>query len=213
MVLGKDIKRYSLHWSGTWVNFDPSLKSRIKVSEIKSKPGMTAQTKVDFALRDEGIYKGEKILIRKTSDHIIASYDKNEFYFDSLSYGIKLKKNSQISILFILGVINSKLINYIHETYSDNKSKVFAKVLAANLAKLPMPDIDFADKKQKANHDEIVNLVRTLLILHKDGINATLQTEKQKIENKISFIENKIDEIVYSIYGLQKQEIELLKEF
>jgi len=76
-----------------------------------------------------------------------------------------------------------------------------------------MPDIDFADKKQKANHDEIVNLVRTLLILHKDGINATLQTEKQKIENKISFIENKIDEIVYSIYGLQKQEIELLKEF
>jgi len=213
MVLGKDIKRYSLHWSGTWVYFDPSLKSRIKVSEIKSKPGMTAQTKVDFALRDEGIYKGEKILIRKTSDHIIASYDKNEFYFDSLSYGIKLKKNSQISILFILGVINSKLINYIHETYSDNKNKVFAKVLATNLAKLPIPNIDFADKKQKANHDEIVNLVSTLLKLQKEGANVSLQTEKQKIENKVTFIENKINEIVYSIYGLEKQDIAQLDKF
>lgn len=212
MVLGKDIKRYSLDWSGIWVNYDHSLKSTIKISDIKSKPGMTAQSKVDFALREESIYKGEKILIRKTSDHIIASFDENEFYYDSLSYGIKLKQNSQLSIFFILGLINSKLINYIHETYSDNKDKVFAKVLAANLARLPIPKIDFKDKNHKAKHDEIALIAQNLLKLYKDRSKGSLQSEKQKIENKISFLEDKINNTVYEIYGFEKQEIEQLEK-
>ena len=212
MVLGKDIKRYSLEWSGTWVNYDHSLKSTIKVSDIKSKPGMTAQTKVDFALREESIYKGEKILIRKTSDHIIASFDENEFYYDSLSYGIKIKQNSQLSIFFILGLINSKLINDIHETYSDNKDKVFAKVLAANLARLPIPKIDFKDKNHKAKHDEIALIAQNLLKLYNDRSQGSLQTDKQKIENKISFLEDKINNAVYEIYGFEKQEIEQLEK-
>ncbi len=50
-----------------WVNYDSSLKDKLRPTDIKSKEGMTAQTKVDFALRSKEIYVGKKILVRKTA--------------------------------------------------------------------------------------------------------------------------------------------------
>ncbi len=136
MLLGRDLQRYSLQWSGTWVNFDPSLKERIKPSETKSKKGMTAQQRVDFALRSPEIYKANKVMVRKTADHIVACLDTDSFCFDSLSYGIQ-PKDPRFSPKFLLGLLNSKFLGKIHGDFSQNKDKVFAKVLAENLRRLP----------------------------------------------------------------------------
>ncbi|MCK4788508.1 MAG: Eco57I restriction-modification methylase domain-containing protein, partial [Desulfobacteraceae bacterium] len=136
MVLGRDIRRYMISWSGTWVNYDPDLKSRIKVTDIRSKRGMTAQKRVDFALRKPEIYDPPKLLVRKTSDHVIASYDPDGFYFDSLAYGVRLRSNVSESVLYILGLLNSRFLGYIHDSLSLNKGKAFAKVLAKNLKTL-----------------------------------------------------------------------------
>lgn len=212
MLLGRDIQKFFLNWSGTWVNYDLTLKDKIKPSDIKSKPGMTAQTKVDFALRDEKIYLGDKILVRKTADKIIATFDANEFYYDSLSYGIKLKANVDISLLFILGLLNSKLINYIHEGLSDNKDKVFAKVLATNLSKLPIPQKIVSSKSSKEGYDEIVRLVDQLLQLNENKTEVKLQTKLSQLESKIDYCVNRIDEIVYELYELKESEIGLVEK-
>jgi type I restriction-modification system DNA methylase subunit len=211
MLLGRDIQRFFLNWSGTWVNYDLALKDKIKPSDIKSKPGMTAQTKVDFALRDEKIYLGHKILVRKTADKIIATFDADEFYYDSLSYGIKLKANVNISLLFILGLLNSKLINYIHEGLSDNKDKVFAKVLATNLSKLPIPQKIVSSNGSKEWCDEIVKLVDQLLQLSGDKTEVKLQTRLSQVESKIDYCANRIDEIVYQLYELTDEEIKIIE--
>ncbi|EFK07329.1 conserved hypothetical protein [delta proteobacterium NaphS2] len=159
MVLGKDIQRYRIGWSGTWVNYDNSLKKRLTPSDVKSKKGMTAQKKVDFALRKKEIFKPNKILVRKTSDHIVACYDAEGFYFDSLSYGIRLKEGVDLSIFYLLGFLNSKYTDYFHESISLNKGKVFAKVLLKNLAKLPVYEIDFKNNAERAIHDIISQIV------------------------------------------------------
>ncbi len=211
MLLGRDIKRYDLTWSGTWVNYDASLKKKIKPKDIKSKVGMTAQLKVDFALRNESIYLGDKILIRKTADHIVACYDKNEFYYDSLSYGIKPRKESSVSLLFILGLLNSKLLNFIHEGLSNNKDKVFAKVLATNLSELPLPKQIVESNLLENKHDEIVELVGQILKLYQEKSEAKLQTSLSLIESKIYYCENRIDQIVYQLYELNKEEIKIVE--
>ena len=105
MVLGRDIQRYLLSWSGTWVNYDKNLKNKITLSDIKSKEGMTAQQKVDFSLRHPEIYAPKKILIRKTADKIIATFDAEGFYFDALAYGVQMKQQSQESVFYILGLL------------------------------------------------------------------------------------------------------------
>ena len=211
MLLGRDIQRYALSWSGTWVNYDSTLKDRLKPSDIKSKAGMTAQKKVDFALRNENIYLGEKIVVRKTADHIVATYDANEFYYDSLSYGIKLHDNEDVSIFFILGLLNSKLLNYLHESLSNNKDKVFAKVLATNLSVLPIPKNIFATKLKKERHDEIAKLVNQLLQLNQQNAETKLQTVVTQHESKIVYCEEKIDQIVYQLYELTEDEIKIVE--
>lgn len=195
MLLGKDIQRYYLDWSGTWVNFDKNLKNQISLVDTKSKKGMTAQQKVDFALRNPEIYLPNKILVRKTADHIIASYDPYGFYYDSLAYGIQLNKEVQMSIFYFLGILNSKYINFFHNGLSQNENKVFAKVLSVNLSKLPIRIIDFSNYREKAIHDQIVDTV--------------IEINKQKSKNPMqttTSLENTINNLVYELFGLTEKE-------
>ena len=195
MVLGRDVNRYYLDWSGTWVNYDPSLKDILTTNDIKSKKGMTAQTRVDFALRKPEIYVPFKLLIRKTSDSLISTYDETGFYFDSLAYGVQIKNNFQFSLLYILGLLNSKTLNYLHQKMSDNKGKIFAKVLKNNLVKLPIPDISLEQQQP------IVKLVDKILEIKRQ--NPRADTTK---------LEREIDEIVYKLYGLTEEEIQIIEE-
>lgn len=212
LVLGRDIQRYELDWSGTWVNYDLSLKDKLKPSDVKSKIGMTAQTHVDFALRNEEIFLGEKICVRKTADHIIATIDNKEYYYDSLSHGIKLRKGIQISLNFILGLLNSKVLNYLHEGLSDNKDKVFAKVLGINLSRLPFPIINLKDKKEKSKHDEIIKHVDLLLALNEELKEAKLPTRQEQIKQRIAHSEDRINQLVYELYELTEDEIKIIEE-
>jgi len=200
LLLGRNLQRYAINWSGTWVNFDYSLKDKINVSEIKSKKGMTAQKRVDFALRSIEIYEPMKVMVRKTADHIIACLDRDGLCFDSLSYGIR-SKDKRLSPKYILGLLNSKFINYIHDEFSQNQGKVFAKVLAKNLKKLPMPDLDINSSEGLEKHDSIVKLVDQILI----------QKENDPMGDS-SHLESEIDEIVFNLYGITDEERKIIAE-
>jgi len=211
LLLGRDINKYSISWSGTWVNYDPNLKQKISIKDIKSKKGMNPQKKIDFALRDPKIFKSDKILIRKTADKIITCYDSYGYYFDSLSYGIQLNENIDYSILYILALLNSKLINSIHEGISKNKEKVFAKVLATNLKSIPIREIDFSNKKDVYNHDKIVSMVEQILKIQKKYHNAKTENEKKIFKKQIDILDNQINQLVDELYGLTEEEIRIVE--
>ncbi|MBA3241412.1 MAG: N-6 DNA methylase, partial [Acidobacteria bacterium] len=211
MLLGRDIQKYELNWSGTWVNYNPKLKSQITVSDIKSKKGMTAQAKVDFALRSPEIYTADKVMVRKTADHIVATYDEYGYHFDSLSYGIQTKPTTSESPLYLLGILNSRLMNFIHDSFSLNKEKVFAKVLAVNLGKLPIRTINFSDPADKAQHDRMVALVEGMLAAKRQLAGAGTEAERNLYERKCANLDAQIDALVYELYGLTPEEIRLVE--
>lgn len=200
MILGKDIKNYSISWSGTWVNYDKNLKNLLTVKDIRSKSGMVAQNKVDFALRNPSIYSSDKILIRKTSDHIIAAYDPHGYYFDSLAYGIQLKASTQLSIFYILSFLNSKYVNHIHSKLSLNKGKVFAKVLLKNLATIPIFNINFNNSFETSIHNMISYI----------GLYLTLTPET----NTHQIFGNVIDALIFELYyqeHMKERDIDVYK--
>jgi adenine-specific DNA-methyltransferase len=211
MLLGRDIQIYKLNWSGTWVNYDINLRNTIKLSDTKSKAGMIAQSKVDFALRNPNIYNSPKILIRKTADRLIAAFDSEGFYYDSLSYGIQLLKDTSESIYYFLGLLNSSLMGFLHDELSQNKDKVFAKVLAENLKKLPIRTIDFTNETEKAKHDGIVNLVDQMLKAKEELAAAKLDQDVQRLEHRCATLDRQIDEAVYELYGLTEEEIKIVE--
>jgi adenine-specific DNA-methyltransferase len=211
LALGRDMQRYRLAWSGTWVNYDASLKDKLKPSDIKSKPGMTAQTKVDFALRSPEIYAPQNILVRKTADRIVASYDSEGFYFDSLAYGIQPCLDTKENPLFLLGLLNSKYLNRLHDGLSQNKDKVFAKVLAENLKKLPLPVLDLSKSADKARHDKMVSLVEQMLTAKPQLARAQSDKDKDFYQNKCAALDRQIDALVYELYALTPAEIKIVE--
>lgn len=172
---------------------------------------MTPQTKVDFALRKPEIYLPNKIMVRKTADHLIATFDDFGYYFDSLSYSIQMKPHIKESSLYLLAILNSRYLNFIHNGISQNKEKVFAKVLAVNLGKLPIRAINFADEGEKAMHDKMVSLVEQMLDAKKHLQAARTDKDKNYYQDKCSALDRQIDKTVYGLYDLAKAEIDIVE--
>ncbi len=59
---------------------------------------------------------------------------------------------------------------------------------------------------EKAIHDKLVSLVDRMLELHKKKNSLPPSSEREKIDREIAVTDEKIDEIVYRLYGITEEE-------
>ncbi len=205
IIEGKNINRYSIAWNGNWINYDSSLKKTIKLSDLKTK-----QNKIDFALRDYSIFSNPKIIIRQTSDKLIGCYDENSFITRHSTHCI-LPLNETINLKFILGILNSRLMNFYYQTLIPEKGKAFAEVKAIHVKKLP---IKLADKKSKLEsqiQNDIIKFADTLLELNQRLNETKLHSDKEQINRRIEHSENSINNLVYKLYNLSDGDINIIE--
>jgi hypothetical protein len=184
---GKDIGRYKIEWHGLWINYDHSLKQKIDFSELD-----TRQSKIDFSLRDENIFNDDKIIIRQTADKLIATFDSDK-YVTRHSTHLIISRKKETSIKYILSLINSKLINYYYSFLVPEKGKVFAEVKIVNLEKLPFALIDLE-----------------IQISFIDMVDKILAIKKQNPLANTKHLEDQIDIMVYKLYNLTYEEVEII---
>jgi hypothetical protein len=201
---GKDISRYHIRWNGNWINYDPSLKKTIKLTDLKTK-----QNKIDFALRNPEIFSNPKIVIRQTGDRIIACFDK-EGYITRHSTHCILLTSLEVSLLYINGLLNSKLMDFYYQNLVNEQGKAFAEVKAIYVKALPIKSINFQIPTEKHAHDEIVKFVEMLLELNKRLHKATLPSDIRQLQARIQAAERQIDQLVYQLYNLTLEEIKLI---
>jgi len=67
----------------------------------------------------------EKIIIRQTGDHLKATLDTNQFIVRDNLYTI-VPKNQNVNLRFILGLINSKLLNWYYQNILNALSRRFS---------------------------------------------------------------------------------------
>jgi uncharacterized protein Yka (UPF0111/DUF47 family) len=72
--------------------------------------------------------------------------------------------------------------------------------------------INFKNKTEVEQHDEIVKLVDRLLKLNEEKAETKLQTTVSQLESKIDYCESRINEIVYQLYGLSEEEIRIIEK-
>jgi polyhydroxyalkanoate synthesis regulator phasin len=94
----------------------------------------------------------EKIIIRQTSDSIIAHIDDKQRINLNNVYNVGRIKN--FSIKYILALLNSKLLNFIYQNVSQEKGRLFAEVKKVNLVKLPIKIVNIEIQNK---FDDIVN--------------------------------------------------------
>ncbi|MGA2297098.1 MAG: N-6 DNA methylase [FCB group bacterium] len=123
----------------------------------------------------------------------------------------ELEQNSEnINYYYLLGIINSKLGNYF---LNEIRGVGNIDINPEYLKNIPIRTIDFSNKKEKAQHDRMVSLVEQMLDAQKEGHSGKNITEKDKqlAQQRINILDKQIDSLVYELYGLTEEEINIIE--
>jgi type I restriction-modification system DNA methylase subunit len=153
----------------------------------------------------------KKILMRQTGDSLIAATDYQQ-YLCLNNMHVLVPKNSSPDINYILGILNSKLLNWYYQTRNPEVGEALAEVKKANVAALPIRAIDFSIINDENNYNHIVSLVEQMLSLHKQLHESNTPHEKAAFQRQIEAIDERIDALVYELYGLTEDEIKIVEE-
>lgn len=192
LLRGSLIKKYQIIWNNNyWISFGDWL----------AEPRYSAN------------YDAEaKIVIRQTGDSLTSTIDREQFIVRDNMYTI-VSKNSSINLLYLLGLLNSKLLNWFYQIIiNPEKGEALAQVKRGHLARLPIRTIDFSNLTDKARHDRMVELVEQMLELNKQLAEAKEPQSKTVLQREIEATDRQIDELVYELYGLTDEEIKIVEK-
>ena len=167
ILRGKDVHRFCYSFPGLYVNYGKHLACP----------------------RSPMIFEQPKILIREAGARITATIDRDNFYIMSSLYNAILK-TSDYSIEYLLGLINSKLFQFIMNKLTFEKTRgAFTKAKIYHYYNLPVKKASLREQKV------ISDLVMSIMSLAQRGADYTNE-EKQ------------LNESVFSLYNLSATEIE-----
>ncbi|MEW6216587.1 MAG: TaqI-like C-terminal specificity domain-containing protein [Candidatus Bipolaricaulota bacterium] len=187
---GRHIGRYLLRWDGTWLQYD-----RDRIHSCK---------------RRDIFESAAKLLFRRVGDRLIATYDDQQHYALNTLVVITPRSECEVDLRYVLGLFNSRLMTYYYRTFLKSTKKVFSEIQARQVGQLPIRPVDFSDPEDKARHDKMVNLVQTMLDLHKELAAAKTAHEKTTLQRQITATDRQIDQLVYALYGLTEEEIKIV---
>ncbi|MHC5746946.1 MAG: Eco57I restriction-modification methylase domain-containing protein [Nostoc sp.] len=144
------------------------------------------------APRDSAIFEAEKkIYVRQTGDSIIATLVSSKFIARDNLHIILPKDKNYNSLYFILGIINSQIIDFVYKQINPEKGEALAQVKKNHVEKLPVPTASESDRLA------IEALVQKCLDHKGQGV------EEWKAE---------IDDRVAHLYGLTAEEMKIIRE-
>jgi len=168
-------------------------------------------TSVDY--KSPELYKGEKIIVRKTGTGLRATLDNQNFYVIQVIYIFK-PKTEGINLRFLLGLFNSKFMSFYYFTkFGEKEKKVFPHLRQGPILQFPIRRIDLDNPKDKKMHDDLVALVDRMLELNKRlaPIRDTYGYERDELLSEIKRTDAEIDQKVYQLYGLTEEEIQIIE--
>ena len=134
------------------------------------------------------------------------------FAFDDKGY--YGNDNNQLIISddkYLLGILNSNLICQVLMSICDKVQGGFYRLKIIYIKQLPIRTIDFSNPADVARHDRMVELVQTMLDLHRQLSSAGSDHDKTLLARRIEATDMQIDRLVYELYGLTEEEIEIVE--
>ena len=182
---GKDIFPYYLTFSSQYVLHDKKIKA-------------------GGCWDDETHNTDTKIVIRQIGKYPIATIDTNRYYCLNTIYNVS-SLDEKYNYSYILTIINSNLIKYFWKSNFYDSKILFPKIKKAYLDKIPVPEISL-DEQQP-----FVDLTDKMIKLKKDFHSVNTPTERKLLQQQIDFVDHEINHLVYDLYGLTKEEIEIIE--
>ena len=134
------------------------------------------------APREEKFFTYPRVIVRQiisgNPPRIYAGYSDEQLYFTQIGFGIIPKE--KITSKFLVALMNSKLINFIHKyLFLDPEKVLFQKILIENCKRFPI----IIPPKEK--QDEISKLVEEIFLMKENNINADIAKVEIEIGKSI----------------------------
>jgi len=114
--------------------------------------------------------------------------------------------------LYALAILNSKLLYWFLARISNVFRGGWITCTKQYVGTLPIRPIDFANRADKSRHDRMVDLVETMLDLHKRLAAVRTADDQTALKRQIDATDRQIDQLVYELYGLTDAEIKIVEE-
>jgi hypothetical protein len=228
-VVGRDIKRYAApNNAGKFLIFTrhgieikkyPAILNYLKQFKTELMPKPKEWKGEDWKGRKPGAYEWYEI--QDTVDYYeefekpkiiylvfqvkpAFTFDTEKIYINNAIWTIPKKD------LYLLGILNSKLGWFLISSYCTQIQNGY-QLIFQYLGKIPIYTIDFDKPDDKTRHDRMVTLVTEMLELQKHLNHAKTDQEKRLITQEIESTDRQIDSLVYGLYGLTADEIDVVE--
>ena len=94
--------------------------------------------------------------------------------------------------------------------FGEENKQAFPHLRQTNVLDLPIRRVDFSTPADVARHDNMVALVEEMLALHKRLAAAKSDADRTPLERAIEYTDGKIDELVWELYGLTREDKEVI---
>jgi predicted type IV restriction endonuclease len=185
---GKQVGRYAPIQRGLFVQYEPSLLDAPRRPEIFTSP--------------------EKIVVQEVRNislqrRIVATLDTSQAFCLQSTNVVNSRPECTLDIRYILGVLNSCAVNfYFRCTFPGNNH-----IPSNQLLSIPIPS-----PPARQAHDRLVDLVQTILDLHRHLAVAKRPSDKTVLKRQIEATDRQIDRVVYELYGLTDKENAIVEE-
>jgi hypothetical protein len=142
------------------------------------------------APRDSKFFTGSRILFREIlGERFVCAIINEDYIIDRSLYIAKPKESTRVET--ILGLLSSKLLVWVFRYEKNEFDALFPKIRLEEFKKLPV-------SKNFINDERIADLVLDITKLKKNSIDT-------------SFLESELDHLVYELYELTEEEIEIIE--
>ena len=229
-LAGRDIKRYEVPKSNKYLIFTkrgidinkyPAIKNYLlqfktqltpkpkdwKGTEWKGrKPGSYLWYEIQDAVDYWKSFEEVKILWPGISSEITAfAIDYNNYYGNDNNQLIESGDK------YLLGILNSRLSKFQLKNICDKVQGGFYRLKIIYIKQLSIKKIDEKNKQENSLHDEIVQLVETMLQLNKEKQQTNTPDKLNQLNTRIQYTDDKINRLVYGLYGLSEEEVGIVE--
>lgn len=113
--------------------------------------------------------------------------------------------------LYLLGILNSSVTYFLFKKVLPKLRGDYYEPSFVYFKDFPIHIVDFTDPSKVRRHTRMVGLVEGMLALHKKLSAALIPQERAVLERQIAATDREIDALVYELYGLTEEEIQLVE--
>ena len=189
VIEGRHVTRYRLLPTERVLDYDLALLT----PELRRKGA---------SFRKPRLFAGTKLVSRQTADRLIFALDAMGCCTLNSVHNTLARDGRRSTLLFLLGLLNSRLLSFYYRARSQETRRVFPQVHIAALRQLPVPALDLSRPDHCACHSRLQELVERMLALH----------QRQARPIRIAETDRDIDELVFDLYGLREKDKRVVRQ-